>query len=316
MATSAVESATPNDDASPGRSLSPGAGRGGGTVAEKRALVALSDEPREDEIHRVLRACLRVRTGASIVEVGCGAGELAMWFARAALDARVVGLDASAAMLQRATARARESRLGNVSFVFGNVNHVPFPEASADLVFCKHLLCAIYDVDRAIEEMIRVARPGGLVMAIEPASQHHFHDPDDAEFAALSQRLNQAFYHGWRRRGVDQRIGLKVPGLFLWHGLERIRVEAVTRAHLLADFMRAEDDVREQLETESYRLPESTIALVLDGGMSRREIEEHHRRTRERLRGHLENPRQAASSGYVRLNPALLVTIGAKPVPS
>lgn len=275
-------------------------------------LVTLRDDPRDDDLTRVLRSHLRISDGASIVEVGCGTGELAAWFARSSPHVKVVGVDASVAMLRRAAERARLGQLRQLSLAFGNANHLPLKDASADLVVCKNLLCVIHDVDRALEEMCRVVKAGGVVIAIEPATAHLFHDPEDGQFAALSQRLNQAFYQGWRRRGVDQRIGLRVPALFLRRGLEQIRVDVVSRVHLLADGLRSEDDVREQLETESYQLPESTVSLVLDGGMSRRELEEHNRGTRERLRRFLDDPSQAARSGYTRLNPSVIVTIGTK----
>jgi SAM-dependent methyltransferase len=216
-------------------------------------------------------------------------------------------------MLQRATERATQGRLRGLSFVFGNAYHIPLQDASADLVACKNLLCVLADVDRAVREMCRVVKPGGLLVAIEPSSAHVFHDPDDPDFAKFSQLLNQAFYEGWRCRGVDQRIGLKVPGLFLRQGLADIRVEVVNRVHLLADARRTWEEIHEQLETESYRLPESTVSLTLDGGMSRRDIEEHGRRARERLRRFQNDPVAAARSGYIRLNPASIVTIGRRP---
>jgi SAM-dependent methyltransferase len=274
-------------------------------------LVALRDDvTREDELTRVLRSLLTVSSGASIVEVGCGTGELSAWFAQTAADVSVVGVDGSVSMLQRATARANQGGLRQLSFVFGNAYHLPLQDASADLVACKNLLCVLADVDRAVREMCRVVKPGGLLVAIEPSSAHVFHDPGDPDFAKFSQLLNQAFYEGWRCQGVDQRVGLKVPGLFLRQRLDDICVEVVSRAHLLADAKRTWDDVREQLETESYRLPETTVSLLLDGGMSRRDIEEHNRRARERLRRFQNDPVAAARSGYIRLNPASIVTIG------
>jgi ubiquinone/menaquinone biosynthesis C-methylase UbiE len=286
------------------------------TGARTEPLASLRDVPREDELTTLLRSLIEINPGAAIVEVGCGAGELAAWFARAASDVSVIGVDASVAMLRRATERAHASGLRRLSFTFGNAYHVPLRDASADLVVCKNLLCALADVDRAVGELCRLAKPGGLVVAIEPASAHLFHDPDDPDFAKLSQRLNHAFYEGWRRRGVDQRVGLKVPGLFLRHGLEQIRAEVVSRVHLLSDAFRPYDDLREQLETESYRLPESTVSLVLDGGMSRRELEEHNRSTRERLRRFHDEPATAARSGYTRLNPSVIVTIGKRSLPA
>jgi ubiquinone/menaquinone biosynthesis C-methylase UbiE len=276
-------------------------------------LAALrQDAPREDELTRVLRSLLAFRAGASIVDVGCGVGELSAWFAETAPGASVIGIEASVAMLKRATERATQSGLRRLTFAFGNAYHLPLQDASADLVVCKNLLCVLTDVDRAVAEMCRVAKPGGLVVVIEPASPHLFHDPHDPDFAKLSQRLNQAFYEGWRRRGVDQRVGLKVPGLFLRQHLQDIRVESVSRVHVLADTARTHAEIVEQLETESYRLPESTVALVMDGGFSRHDIEEHNRRARERLARFERDPSAATRSGYTRMNAASIVTVGRK----
>ena len=304
VVSSAVEAPLPDDR------------RRGAEGGSEGPAVALRVEPARSELTRVLDSLLSIGEAASIVEVGCGVGELATWFARQAPRGRIVGVDSSIAMLRRATARAEQVEARNTSFVFGSVNHIPLDDGSADLVVCKHLLCVLYDVDRAMEEMIRIAKPGGLVAAIEPASPHLFHDPDDAEFTSLSQRLNQAFFQGWRRRGVDQRIGLKVPGLFLRHGLEDVRASAVSQVHLLADPLRSPDEVKEQLETESYRIPESTVNLVLDGGMSRRDLEDHGRRTRERLRRFLDDPLTVSRSGYTRLAPSVIVTVGRKSRPA
>ena len=277
--------------------------------------VNLRDDPREDELSRVLRSHLRISEGAAIVEVGCGTGELAAWFAQSSPHVNVVAVDANVAMLRRAAERARLGQLRQVSLAVANVNHLPLQDASADLVVCKNLLCVIPDVDRALEEMCRVVKAGGVVVAIEPASPHVFHDPDDPDFAKLSQRLNAAFYEGWRRRGVDQRIGVKVPGLFLRHRLDDIRAEVVSRVHVLADALRSIDDVREQLETESYRLPESTVALVMEGGLSRRDVEEHNRRARERLLRFQRDAAGAARSGYTRLSASSIVTMARKKHP-
>lgn len=278
-----------------------------------RPLAAIRpDVVRGDALTDVLGSLLIVEAGATVVEVGCGAGGLAIWFAERNADGRVIGLDANAAMLSRGVRQATGAALKNLSFAVGDAYRLPLQDERADIVICKSLLCVLRDVDRAVVEMRRALKPGGLLIAVEPCSSQLFYDPEDPRFAELSHKLNFAFHEGWRRRGVDQRVGLRVPGFFLRHGLEQVVVELVNRVHLVADFKRSPEDVAEQLETESYQLPESTVLIVLDGGMSRRELQEHNRLARERLLRFRVDPGAARQSGYIRLNPALIVTIGRK----
>ena len=76
---------------------------------------------------------------------------------------RLVGVDFSPAMLQQA--RDRASRLGRqVDLREGDAHALGFPDASFDTVVCTFSLCAIPDDRKAIAEMRRVLRPGGLLL--------------------------------------------------------------------------------------------------------------------------------------------------------
>src|SRR6266704_615749 len=76
---------------------------------------------------------------------------------------RLTGIDFSPAMLERARDRARQ--LGRaVDLQEGDAHALAFPDASFDTVVCTFSLCAIPDERRAIAEMGRVLRPGGLLL--------------------------------------------------------------------------------------------------------------------------------------------------------
>ncbi|MGH3736310.1 MAG: class I SAM-dependent methyltransferase [Micromonosporaceae bacterium] len=76
---------------------------------------------------------------------------------------RLTGLEWSPAMLAIARDRARE--LGrDVELLDGDAQALPFPDASFDTVVCTFSLCAIPDDRRALAEMARVLRPGGLLL--------------------------------------------------------------------------------------------------------------------------------------------------------
>jgi len=76
---------------------------------------------------------------------------------------RLTGIDYSPAMLAVAKQRAHE--LGrDVDLREADAHALPFPDASFDTVVCTFSLCAIPDEHRAIGEMNRVLRPGGLLL--------------------------------------------------------------------------------------------------------------------------------------------------------
>ena len=78
-------------------------------------------------------------------------------------DVRLTGVDFSPAMLQRARDRAR--KLGrDVDLREGDAHALEFPDASFDTVVCTFSLCGIGDHRKAVAEMRRVLRPGGLLL--------------------------------------------------------------------------------------------------------------------------------------------------------
>lgn len=279
--------------------------------AEPRVAIR-SGFVRQDALTSTLEELLSFGAGATVLDVGCGIGSLAAWFA-ARVTGGVIGVDFSAPTIARAVRQARDTTCANLAFLQADAYHLPVLDGTVDIVVGKSVLCVLRDIDRAVREMRRAVKPGGLVISIEPASAHLFHDPDDSRFADLSCKLNRAFAAGWRRRGVDQQVGLRVPSVFLKHGLEQVVVEVVSRVHVLADALRSPSDVAEQLETESYELPQATVSIVADGGMSRQELREHNQRACERLKKYRDSPQAAARCGYTRLAPAQIVTVGVRP---
>ena len=75
----------------------------------------------------------------------------------------VRGIDLSPAMIDLARARAAE--LGRPADLrVGDAEHLDLPDASVDSVVCTFALCGIPDHRRALAEMVRVLRPGGLLL--------------------------------------------------------------------------------------------------------------------------------------------------------
>lgn len=101
--------------------------------------------------------------GQAILDAGCGPGGNGAWLSR---HGRVVGLDLAPEAL--GFVRVRHPRTTPVR---GNVTHLPFDEASFDIVLAVTVLCSVPDDASAMGELARVVRPGGAVLVIEPAFQ-------------------------------------------------------------------------------------------------------------------------------------------------
>jgi ubiquinone/menaquinone biosynthesis C-methylase UbiE len=78
----------------------------------------------------------------------------------------ITGLDLSDRMLD--IARARAAELGRaVTVRQGTAHALPFADGSFDTVVCTFGLCAIPDIDTAVDEMVRVLRPGGRLILVD-----------------------------------------------------------------------------------------------------------------------------------------------------
>jgi len=102
------------------------------------------------------------------LDLACGPGRVSRDLAPRCGE--VVGLDASAAMLERARERAVASGLGNTSFVEAVAATLPFPDASFDLVILANVLFYVADPVDVLREVARVLRPGGRVALLEPTT--------------------------------------------------------------------------------------------------------------------------------------------------
>jgi ubiquinone/menaquinone biosynthesis C-methylase UbiE len=104
---------------------------------------------------------------AVVVDVGCGTGLVTLPVARRCRAA--VGLDASAAMLERLHDEARRSGTTNISLIRGDMRRLPFPEASVDAVVSCYAFHHLSDDGKelAAAEAFRVLKPGGRMVTVD-----------------------------------------------------------------------------------------------------------------------------------------------------
>ncbi len=102
-----------------------------------------------------------VQPGEAALDVCCGTGDIAA--ALHAAGAKVVGLDFSEAMLDIARSRGQKG----VEYLRGDAMEIPFDSNSFDIVTIGYGLRNLASWERGLEEMVRVARPGGRVLMLE-----------------------------------------------------------------------------------------------------------------------------------------------------
>jgi SAM-dependent methyltransferase len=103
-----------------------------------------------------------ITDGDAVLDVGAGTGSLSAAVAAAAPSSPVTGIDPSAPYIAVARTRHQGRRM---RFEVGDAQQLQFDDASFDLTISLLILNFIPDLERAVEEMIRVTRPGGTVAA-------------------------------------------------------------------------------------------------------------------------------------------------------
>lgn len=103
-----------------------------------------------------------LRRGEKVVDIGSGAGIDSLIAAgMVAPGGRVVGVDMTPAMIEKARHAASESGLGNIDFRQGYAEALPVDDAWADVVISNGVLNLVLDKPAALKEMQRVLKPGG-----------------------------------------------------------------------------------------------------------------------------------------------------------
>lgn len=111
-------------------------------------------------------------TPLRVLDLGCGPGESAFVVARE-LGAEVVGVDISARMVEaaRRRLRRRHPELTGVRFEVADATALPFADSGFDLAVGHSFLYLVNDRPAALAEALRVLRPGGQLLLMEPNAE-------------------------------------------------------------------------------------------------------------------------------------------------
>ena len=180
---------------------------------------------------RILDLALAGRGALECLDAGCGTGFLS--FELAARGHHVTGVDFAAAMLAEARRKAAE-RSVSIRFEEADAEHLPFPAGRFDLVISRHVLWTLPHPEVAIDEWIRVLRPGGRLVVVDGQF-----DAGAAPPSAGSARASEEY----------ARVGDQLPFL---GGRSQAEIETLLRAHGLVNVIG--DPLLDLVEAQAQRM--------------------------------------------------------------
>jgi len=119
----------------------------------------------------------RLEPGERVLDLGCGAGTDSLVASlMVAPEGSVTGLDMTPEMLAKARAGAEELGAGNMTFVEGEAERLPFDDAKFDVVISNGVIDLIPDKDAVFGEIHRVLVPGGRIQIADVTIQQPVSD--------------------------------------------------------------------------------------------------------------------------------------------
>jgi ubiquinone/menaquinone biosynthesis C-methylase UbiE len=193
---------------------------------------------------------IQIDPADKILDIGCGTGAL-LPDLESLSPATIYGADVSQSHLEQALQTSQESIL-----IGADVHHLPFIENEFDMVVSHYFLMWIGDASHAIQELCRVIKPGGYLVA--------FAEPDYGgriDYPPEFINLREHQISGLLQAGADPRMGRKLRYLFHEADLEEVHCgvydgrweKALDIEDIESDWLMLEEDLKNVLSSTEIK---------------------------------------------------------------
>jgi SAM-dependent methyltransferase len=173
----------------------------------------------------------RLRPGVKFLDAGCGFGyAMRTWGRYCMPGGKLVGLDRDKKLLAQAARFCRKEGLGKaVQFATGDICAMPLPDNEFDMSLSHVVFCHLAEQQKALDEMIRVTRPGGCIAVFDNAVAagghnlwQNWHEPSVRE-RLLQYEASLRWIAGRKKLGFgDFSVGCYLPGWMEQRGLRYV----------------------------------------------------------------------------------------------
>jgi ubiquinone/menaquinone biosynthesis C-methylase UbiE len=193
----------------------------------------------------LMAARWRLREASSLADIGCGVGHWSrLLYPYLRAPARLAGVDREPRWVAEALPQFRRAcpkvQPELISFHQGDAAQIPLPDNSFDVVTCQTLLMHLSQPLGALREMLRILRPGGLLVCVEPNNFWNYLAytslTEDEPVEVLVRRFE--FWLRQHRGRIaagrgNHSLGDLLPGMFASLGLDEITVHQADRPAML-----------------------------------------------------------------------------------
>ncbi len=150
-------------------------------------------------------AIASVKEGETVIDLGCGGGlDCFLAANKTGKTGRVIGIDMTPEMIEKARENATKGNYTNVEFRLGEIENLPVADNSGDLVISNCVINLSPDKPRVFREVFRILKPGGRIMisdlVLTRDLPEFLKDSVDAYISCLAGAVKKDEYTGVIRR--------------------------------------------------------------------------------------------------------------------
>jgi ubiquinone/menaquinone biosynthesis C-methylase UbiE len=173
------------------------------------------------DLEREAWRAVGLKPGMEVLDLACGPGFTSCELAKAIGNGRVTGIDISEELIAVAHQARASEKVENVSFAIGNVYALALPENHFDFVYARFLFQHLEKPRRALENVLRVLKPGGILCVLDIDDNWTSFSPASDAFVRFIRKAGA----GQKRKGGNRLIGSQLHGLLREAGFQNVGVE-------------------------------------------------------------------------------------------